>query len=157
MKWAGDGFAPQKEQVWDCAIVYPPALPKMDCNSPVKDGEDFSAHGCCQKRSSVCFKKNDHWASCMDKCWTNKVWEDGQWVEKDNQVWDCGVIEPKNITPARLYAMSDVADAAASSQPSVASRPLLAALALGNVAGGSDAVFRRAQLREVPQEDSAEE
>jgi len=156
MKWVDGGWAVQKEQVWDCAVVYPPAVPKVECENGVKDGENCLNTGCCSKEGSICWKKTDGWASCMDRCWTNNKWEGGKWVEKDTQIWDCDVITPSsaNTTPSRLY---EIADEAASSQPSLASRPLLAALALGVVAGGSLAVFRRPQLREVPQEDSAEE
>lgn len=156
MKWVDGKFEAQKEQVWDCAVIYPPAVPKMDCEDPVEDGANCSDSGCCKTPGSICFKKNDDWASCQKRCWTNKLWEDGKWAEKDHQIWDCGVIEPKKKT-LRLYEMSDakkeVADQVAS-QPWVASRPWLAALVLGIVAGGSVAAFRsrgHPQLREVPQ------
>lgn len=149
-KWEG-GWVVKTEKVWDCDVIYPPAVPKVKCDTPTDDGQDCSQGKCCTNSASVCFKKNEHWASCMDRCWTNKKWEGGKWVEKDEKVWDCDVLTPAT---SRLYAMVDMA---ASSQPSVASRPLLAVLALGVVAGGSLAVFRRPRLREVPQEDSAAE
>jgi len=157
MKWVDGGWAAQKEQVWDCAVVYPPAVPKVECENGVKDGENCLNTGCCSKEGSICWKKTDGWASCMDRCWTNKKWEGGKWVEKDTKIWDCDVITP-NSTTSTLSRLYETADEAASSQPSVASWPLLVAIALGVVAGGSLAVFRRPRLHEeVPREDSAEE
>jgi len=161
MKWVDDKWVAQKEQVWDCAVVYPPAVPKVDCENPVADGANCIESGCCIEKGSVCFKKNDHFASCSKRCWTNKVWEGsgtaGKWVEKDHQIWDCGVIQPKPTpNPQRLYEISEamnVADQEAS-QPWDGSRPWLAALVLGIVAGGSVAAFRSSGRPQLVQESS---
>mmetsp|Transcript_59037 Transcript_59037/g.163303 ORF Transcript_59037/g.163303 Transcript_59037/m.163303 type:complete len:354 (-) Transcript_59037:591-1652(-) len=136
MMWADGGWKAQKQQVWDCGIIYPPAVPKVDCSNPVKDGADCSKSGCCASAGSTCFKKNDHWASCRKECWTNKLWEGGKWVEKDEQVWDCGVVAPTKAT--LLY------DASATKQVGVQAEgwPFAAALALGIFVGGSVAAFR---------------
>mmetsp|Transcript_62919 Transcript_62919/g.124381 ORF Transcript_62919/g.124381 Transcript_62919/m.124381 type:complete len:368 (+) Transcript_62919:80-1183(+) len=158
MKWVDGAWAEQNETVWDCAVVYPPAIPKMDCDDPKDDGQDCRDTGCCKKTGSICFKKNDHWASCMDRCWTNKKWEGGKWVEKNYSLWDCGVIAPKKKSSRlRLYDISDAKQVAeeATSQKWPSSLPLLAALAFGLVAGGSIAAFRRPRSREVLQESDA--
>lgn len=140
MKWdfEKNKWGAQKKQVWDCAVVYPPAVPKMDCDDGVEDGKNCTDSGCCKSAGSVCFKKNDHWASCMKRCWTNKVWDfdENKWTEKDHQVWDCGVIEPK-AKATRLYEVSDK-----QADDQAAGRPLLTGLALGVLAGGSITVFR---------------
>lgn len=65
------------------------------------DGEDCRKSQCCTNAGSVCFKKNDYWASCNATCSPNMLWEGGHWVDKGAQHnWDCQVCSKTTCDPS---------------------------------------------------------
>merc|ERR1719510_470848 len=65
------------------------------------NGQYCGTSKCCSKEGSICFKKNEKWASCNASCTPKKSWEGshghGRWVETQHPVWDCTVLSGAGV------------------------------------------------------------
>merc|ERR1712083_342597 len=58
-------------------------------NGCVPDWKDCSVSRCCTIEGHKCFRKDDAWAFCLSMCRPTYKWENGEWSETGEQVWDC--------------------------------------------------------------------
>merc|ERR1740121_3056002 len=57
---------------------------EVECSG---DGEDCRTSKCCQREGTVCYEKNEHWASCLAECTPGMILK---WDEKPYDTkWNC--------------------------------------------------------------------